>query len=134
MKTDIYITEFNETENRKLIIDSDEHSVWAYILDSENKIELDGFLFSCGTIVESIENIQEFIDKDFQPPLAKRFENKFSVLSGIKNENIKIIWGENLIKIFLNGIEYLVMDILNRQSYSKAISEKGAYGNPLTAK
>ncbi|MDE1208350.1 hypothetical protein [Tenacibaculum larymnensis] len=134
METEIYLTEYNETENRNLIIDSDQHSVWAYVLDSNNQIEFEGFLCSRGTLVESVENVKEFIAKDFQPPLRKNFANEFSIQSGIKNENLKIVWENNLIRISINETEFLKMDTLNKMSYSKAISEKGAYGNPLTEK
>ncbi|WP_375238886.1 hypothetical protein [Aurantibacter sp.] len=132
MKTEIYLTVFNESEKRNLIIDSDQHSIWAYLLDSQNQIEFDGFLCSRGTLVESNEKVKEFIEMDFQPPLIKRVANEFSIQIGITNENIKIDWKNNLIRILINDTEFLKMDTLNKKSYSKAISEKSVYGIPIT--
>ena len=68
MDAEIYLEEYTEIENRYLVIESDHHAVWAYVLDENNQIEFDGFLFSRGTFVDSSENIKEFIGKGFQPP------------------------------------------------------------------
>ncbi len=131
-KVEIYITEYNKLENRNLVIDSDQHSIWAYVLDSENRIEFDGFICSRGTLVDTSSNVKEFIENDFQPPLTKNIANEFSIQSEIKNEDIKIFWNDNLIRILINETEFLKMDTLNKKSYSKAVSESGPYGIPLT--
>ena len=69
----------NKNVNRNLVIDSDKHSVWAYVLNHQNQIEFDGFLCSLGTLVESNEEVKEFIEKDLQPPLMKNVANEFSI-------------------------------------------------------
>ncbi len=131
-KSEIYITEYNKLENRNLVIDSDQHSIWAYVLDSDNKVELEGFICSRGTLVDTSSKVREFVENDFQPPLTKNIGNEFSIQSDITKEDIKIFWNDNLIQILINETEFLKMDTLNKKSYSKAVSEPGPYGIPLT--
>ena len=125
MDAEIYLEEYTEIENRYLVIESDHHAVWAYVLDENNQIEFDGFLFSRGTFVDSSENIKEFIGKGFQPPLMKSFANEFSVQRRMTNENLKIVWESSLVRNLIDNVEFSRMDTLNRISYSKATSKKG---------
>ena len=134
---EIYLSEINEKQNREVVVEGDDHSIWAYVLKHSEEsigIEFDGFICSRGTLVETSKEIKEYINKAISAPLMKRYSNEYSVQSGIKNENIKIDWNGNEISIKLNGIDFLIMDIENRKSYSKSTSEKGPYGIPITEK
>ena len=41
MTNEIYISDFNELEQKTLIIEGDKHSIWAYLTDYENEIILE---------------------------------------------------------------------------------------------
>jgi hypothetical protein len=134
---EIYISKINEEQNREIVVEGDDHSIWAYVLKHSEEsiaIEFDGFLCSRGTIVETSKEIKEYINKVISAPLMKKYSNEFSIQRGIENENIEIDWKGNEISIKLNGIIFLIMNIKNRKSYSKSISKKGAYGIPITKK
>lgn len=132
MSKEIFIAEFNPNESRHLIIESDKHSVWAYVLNSENQIEFEGFICSLGTLVDSTLDIERFINNELQPPLSKNAANEFSIQKGIQKTDFKIDWCNNLINIYINEVIFAIMDTLNQKCYSKSISESGAYGIPLT--
>jgi HSP20 family molecular chaperone IbpA len=134
LKTDIFLTLYNDEENYSLVIDGDEHSIWVYVLNSEGDIYFEGFLCSRGTVAKTSEEIEEYISQNFQPPLLKEFENKFSIQQNIDKENIEIKWKNGQIHISINQVEFLKMDILNKTAYSKSISSEGPYGIPLIEK
>jgi hypothetical protein len=133
----IYLSKTNNEQNREVIVEGDDHSVWAYVLkhsDESIGLEFDGFVCSRGTLVENSKEIKGFIDKAISPPLLKKYSNEFSIQKSIENENIVIEWNGNEIKVKLNGIDFLIMDIKNQKSYSKATSENGPYGIPILEK
>lgn len=130
-KDEIYITVSNEKENLRLIIDGDDHSVWAYVIDAKNQISFDGFLCSRGTVVDTFDRVNELASNDFHPPLMKDFANEYSVHSEIQNDDIRIDWDKHLIQVSINDEVYLKMDVRKKESYSKALSKNGAYGNSL---
>ena len=134
---EIYLSKINEEQNREVIVEGDDHSVWAYVLKHSEEsigIEFDGFICSRGTLVESSKEIKDYINNAISAPLMKRYSNEFSIQREIENKDIEIDWHGNEISIKLNGIDFLIMDLKNRKSYSKSTSENGPYGIPITEK
>ncbi|MEM7374607.1 MAG: hypothetical protein AAF587_38800 [Bacteroidota bacterium] len=130
---DIYISETNAVQRQELIIEGDAHSVWAYVLNlPENKVKFDGFVCSRGTIVERSEEVKEFIAKGISPPLMKRYSNQYSIQTGLESRHIQIDWRENTISIKVREVDFLILDLENQISYTKAVSNNGPYGSPLT--
>jgi hypothetical protein len=134
-KEEIFISEINERINRAIVIEGDEHTVWAYcmkLVDEEKELLFDGFICSRGTIVDKSEEVRNFISNDYQPPLMDEYKNDFSIHESITNEDFRIKWeNDSIIKIFMNEILYLVMDLKSQQAYSKSIKKQGPYGKQI---
>src|SRR5690606_12792820 len=114
----------------------DIHTVWAYVIDITNnkdEIEFDGFICSRGTIIQTKDEIEAYINDDqgFAPPLLAEYKNEYSIVNDLVESDIKIDWKHNIVRIFIKGIEYLLMDLDSKKSYSKGISKSGSYGIPL---
>lgn len=130
---EIFVSEINETIERAIIIDGDEHTVWAYLLkmvNEEQELLFEGFICSRGTIVDESTDVNEYIDKGFQPPLLRNYRNEFSMHKNLTNEDFEIIWEieNNRVKVLLKKELYLIMDYKHESSYSKSISNEGPYG------
>ena len=134
MNDTIYISQHINSINKDIVIEGDKHSVWAYLLDpeNENQIVLDGFICSKGTIVDSMEIIKDFISEGFAPPLCKDFINDYSIRNDLKEDDIQILISKDSIDIRIADVKYLSMDFNKLKSYSKAISNAGPYGFPIT--
>ncbi len=103
---EIYISKINEEQNREVIIEGDDHSVWAYVLKHSDEtigLEFDGFVCSRGTVVESSDEVKMFIDKGISPPLMEKYANEFSIQNSIENEDIEINWIRNEIKVMVSN-------------------------------
>jgi len=88
MQQDIYITSFYENIGRTLILESNTHSLWAYLLAPDsNKIELDGFVCS---LIEPPEFIETPTDKTLPPPLIRQYSNNSSFVENLRADQIKI--------------------------------------------
>lgn len=131
MKEEIFISDFNYELNKNLVIEGDENSVWAYIVDNSSEellIELDGFLCSRGKLIESTSEAKQFVKKGFAPPLHREFANEFSIHKNITSDEISILWEELRVKVLIKNETYLILDLENKISYSKSISKNGPYG------
>lgn len=135
--TEIYLTKLIENGNREIVVEGDEHSIWTYVINHEdvsNGIELDGFVCSRGTLLHDSKEVEKYIESDFAPPLMKEYSNKYSIQRDIEDRDIEISWSGNLISIDLKGVEFLVMDLKKRQSFSKSVVKIGPYGIPIGQK
>lgn len=122
--------------NKCVLVQGDIHSVWAYVIDitdNKDEIEFDGFICSRGTLILDEDEIEKYINDDqgYAPPLLTEYKNEFSIMYDLVESDISIDWENNIVRIFMKGIEYLVMDIDAQKSYSKGISKSGPYGFPL---
>lgn len=135
-KEEIFVSEVNEQIERAIIIDGDEHSVYAYcmkVIDDQQELMFHGFICSRGTVVNFSKEVGNFIGQDFQPPLMEEYRNEYSVGESILNEDFRIEWEEKekVIKVFLSGVLYLIMDMASQTSYSKSVSKEGPYGRSI---
>ena len=135
-KEEIFVSAINERLERAIIIDGDEHSVYAYcmkMIGDEQELMFHGFICSRGTVVNLSKDVGMFINQDLQPPLMEEYRNEYSVGESILNEDFRIEWEEKekVIKVFLSDVLYLIMDMESQTSYSKSVSKEGPYGRPI---
>ncbi len=132
MRDSVYISKHIDSIKKVLIIEEDEHSIWTYLLDSDNdnRIVMDGFVCSTGTIVKKSSDVKEFIDKDFAPPISEDFANDSTIQKDLQNDDFKIETSDKKIFIFIKGINFVILDFENSNTYSKSVSKAGPYGLP----
>ena len=130
----IFISQMIEELDKSIIIEEDENSIWAYLMNKDFKlIEFDGFLCSIQPPTDSYDK------KDIQkkpPPLINEYANEFSYLPTIRGDQIRIETDiENqLVKIMISNDLYLRLDLEAKKSYSKGLSKDGPYGLTLNEK
>lgn len=125
----LYLSDYNQALDRVLVIDGDEHSVWAYILgEDQQSIAFNGFLCSRGNLVESPDEIQQYLEKGMNPPLLKLLANEHAVQKEVSAENISILWDDESANVFINQELFLVMNIAAQTAYSKVVLEDSPYG------
>lgn len=129
-------SEYDYELNKCILVQGDTHSVWAYVIDitdHKDEIEFDGFICSRGTIVQTKDEIEAYINDDqgFAPPLLTEYKNEHSVIKNLTETDIEIHWNKNIVRVFIKGVEYLKMELETKKSYSKGISKSGPYGIPL---
>jgi hypothetical protein len=133
MKDPIYIAKQIDSQSRELIIESDDFSIWAYLIDSENdnNILLDGFICSLGKVLDSTAEVKDYIDKGYAPPICKDFLNDFTVQKDIVEKDINIKIESKGISIYIRDLKFLEMDLINLESFSRSISKSGPYGQTM---
>ena len=128
----IFIQSQSPINGRLLIIEEDEHSVYAYIVREDRKsIEFDGFLCSVTNPFENNIDLEKYKESGYPPPLIEKYANEYSYVRNLKTEDISIKWSENLAEISIKGVKYLKMDLTKKISYSKSLRMNGSYGKVL---
>lgn len=135
-KEEIFISDVNMQIARTIVVEGDQHTIWAYCMEMVNEEQeflFDGFICSRGTLVFDSKAVKNFIDKGLSPPLMERYKNEYSICESVSNDDFEIQWEieKQLVKIFLNEVLYLIMDLKNACSYSKSILKEGPYGIPI---
>ena len=131
MMDPIFFSQYNSELDRHLVIEGDDHSVWAYIVMPEsNQIEMSAFLCSRGTLLDNPEEAQDYIRKGSAPPLAKAFATEHAVQANLTEEDIAAEWQMDSIFVLLKGEEFLEIDLTEKKAFCKAISQPGPYGDP----
>lgn len=133
MRDPIYIAKYLDLIKKDLIIEEDLHSIWIYLLDPEkdNKIILDGFICSTGTILENTSDVKKYIDQDFSPPISKDYSNDFSIQKDLSETDFRIDATDNRVSIFIKDSCFMILDLTYMKSYSKSVSKAGPYGFSL---
>ena len=125
----IFIQNRNPFGHENLIIEEDENSIWAYLIDNEDQLIMDGFICSTGKLVESSEEIKTAMDKGSAPPLLSKFKNEHSIQKSLNENDLSIEWvSEDELIVSINENQFLRMIKSSRESYSKAINNDGPYG------
>ncbi|MGY3795099.1 hypothetical protein [uncultured Aquimarina sp.] len=128
----IFITSTDPISGRTLMIEEDEYSVWVYLLNKDKQgIDFDGFLCSVVDPESITISPQEATKNGNAPPLTTNYANKYSYIKNLKSKDIKIYWKQNRVEIKLKKEIYLIMDLQDKISYSKALSQDCYYGNSL---
>ncbi|GAA4841762.1 hypothetical protein [Algivirga pacifica] len=128
----LYLEISSPYNQETLIIEEDQKSIWAYLLDHKQGIIMDGFLCSTGTLVNSQQEIKAAIDRGLAPPLQTKFKNNHSIQTNLSEKIISVDWySPNQILIYINDILYLKMLSDEQVSYSLAVNQDGPYGKQL---
>ncbi|WP_108803583.1 hypothetical protein [Aquimarina sp. Aq107] len=128
----IFITSTDPISGRTLMIEEDEYSIWVYVLNPDKQgIDFDGFLCSVVDPESITLSPKEATKNGNAPPLTIDYANKYSYIKNLKSNDIKVYWKYNRIEIKLKKETYLIMDLENKTSYSKALSKDCYYGNTL---
>ncbi|GAA3509444.1 hypothetical protein GCM10022393_22390 [Aquimarina addita] len=130
----IFITDTDPQSERTIMIEEDEYSIWAYLLQPDMQgIDFDGFI--CAVIDPKTMKIdpKDATKNGNATPLDATFSNQYSYVKGIKKEDINVSWKPNKIEVLLKKELYLIMDIETKTSYSKALASDCYYGNKLNA-
>ncbi len=131
---EIYLTQYNESQKLSVIIEGDQYSVWAYIVDNENEemnILFHGFVCSKGLIVNTNEAVKLHLNQGAAPPLMREYANEYSIQNDISNDRLFIVWNHSIVKVFIDKIEFLILHIGKRKSYARGVSKTGPYGATL---
>ena len=129
---DIFLSHHNYQLQLNLLIESDEHSIWAYLIDdTSNETIQDGFLCSKGTILASSTEVKSLIDSGLAPPISQQYANQFTLQPNIQEKDIKVNWSDETVEILLHEVLFLRMNWQTKKSFSRSVSTPGPYGNPL---
>jgi len=129
---DIFLSENNSQLQMNFLIESDEHSIWGYLIDAvTNEIIQDGFLCSKGTILGSTAEVKSFIDSGIAPPISKQYSNEYTIQPYIQENEIRINWTTEVVEVFVKEVRFLSMNWLTKKSCSLTVSTPGPYGHPL---
>jgi hypothetical protein len=133
MRDLVYISKHLDSIKMDLIIEEDKHSIWTYLLDpiNGNKIILDGFICSTGTIVENTSDVKRYIDQDFSPPISQDYSNEFSIQRDLTEMDFRIETTNNGVSIFIKDSCFVILDLIGMNSYSKSVSKPGPFGSPI---
>ncbi len=128
----ILITNTDQDSGRTLMIEEDEYSIWAYVLNAHAPgVDFDGFVCSIRNPKTLEIDPKEATKNGNAPPLTAAFANKYSYIENVSVHDIKIRWTPHQIEIKLKDETYLIMDLRSKTSYSKALSQNCYYGNSL---
>ncbi|WMJ75487.1 hypothetical protein RCC89_20330 [Cytophagaceae bacterium ABcell3] len=137
MKEKIFITTYDEESKRSVVIDEDDHAIWAYLtLPDAMEVDFPGFICSVKQPVSEVEDPSIYFKQGVAPPITKSFSNEFTFLPEVKASQFSVEWDEQAshVKVLVNAQVFLVMDYVNRCSYSKGLSSESPYGLPLDEK
>lgn len=128
----VFIQTSNPNNGQLLIIEEDEYSVYAYIIRKDKKgIDFDGFLCSVVDPKKDDLDLEAIMESGAPPPLIKKYANDFSYVKNLKEKDITITWNSTSVEIKIKGEKYLIMDFVNKVSYSKSLKMDGPYGKML---
>ena len=132
-KDKIFIQNENPENGRLLIIEEDEHSVYAYLIKEDRQgIEFDGFVCSVTDPFNNTIDLEKYMESGYPPPSIEKYANMDSYVKGLKTEDISIHWGADVyIEIYINKVKYLYMDLKEKTSYSRSLKMDGPYGKAL---
>lgn len=131
-KNRIFITTTDPQSERMLMIEEDEYSIWAYLLQPDMQgIDFDGFICAIVDPETMKINPKDATKNGNATPLTSVFANQYSYVKEVTKKDIGIVWKQDTIKITVKNELYLIMDLETKTSFSKALSTDCYYGNKL---
>ncbi|GGX10732.1 hypothetical protein [Aquimarina muelleri] len=129
----LFLTHTDTFSGRTLVIEEEAYTVWAYLLcENKENIDFDGFL--CAVTNPFTANnitLQKITPTKKDIPFPSVFANEYSYVENLKKKDIKINWRKDHINIFIKTSLYLIMNIKEKCSYSKALTKDCDYGMQL---
>lgn len=115
MKEPVYISKHFDSIKKKLIIEENKHSIWSYLVDSENdnEIIMDRLVCSTGTNVKKTSEVKDYIDKGFASPVSEEYVNRFTIQKDLIELDFKIEIFDNKVTVLIKNDRFVVLDIVN---------------------
>lgn len=125
---------YNSERGKIVLLDNDENSIWAFILDGETQeIEFDGFVCSLTEPFANETDVEKILEAGGAPAITKEFASEFALQPDALTKEFAAEWQDDgYVFIYLDGELVLVMDLEEEVSFSKSIAENGPYGLALT--
>ncbi len=125
---------YNSEINKLVIIDNDEHSIWAFLMDSETQeIEFDGFVCALTAPFENEDAVEKIIEEGGAPAITQEFASEFALQANALEKEFTTEWGDDgYLFIYMDGELVVVMDLEDQVSFSKSVKQDGPYGLALT--
>jgi len=128
---EIYLSYESENGLGTLVIEGDPHSVWAFYITPESQsVKFDGFICSRGTIIDDINEVNDYLKNGFSPPISSEYANE-NTKQNVSIKDISIAWNEEIIEVFIDNELFLIMNTDQNTSLSLGISKDGPYGGPI---
>lgn len=125
---------YNGDAGKILVIDNDEHSIWAFLMDSETQeILFDGFVCALSQPFENEAAVESLIEEGGAPAITKEFASDLAVQADALDKEFAAEWEDDgYVFVYLGEELVLVMDLEEEVSFSKAVKKDGPYGYALT--
>ncbi len=129
----VFLTDYNESSGRYLIIDEDRFTGWAYLTKPFSKeIDIDCWLYNKIKVIDT--DITKY--KNTPPPIPEKYlKSSFSHLNfvNLNSSDFGITRNEQDNKIFITIFDYTVamIDVVNHMSYNIFINTECGWGNPM---
>ena len=129
----ILFESYNSELEKIVILDNDEHSVWAFVMDNETQeIEFDGFVCSISEPFSSEKEVEKLLDEGFAPAITTEYAGSECVMSDILEKEFSAVWHDSgYLEISINDNTHVIMDLEEQITYSRAIGKDGPYGLSL---
>jgi hypothetical protein len=126
----ILLESYNSEQGKILILDNDEHSIWAFVMDAETQeIIFDGFVCSLSEPFTSEKEVEKLLEEGFSPAITKEFASDFAHQPKALEKEFSAEWQDDgYVFIYIDSELILVMDLEEEVSYSKSVKENGPYG------
>jgi hypothetical protein len=130
----ILLESYNSENGKILVVDNDEHSIWAFLMDAETQeIEFDGFVCSLSEPFKTEEEVEKLIEDGFSPAITQAFASEYAHQPKALEYELNAEWQDDgYVFVYLNEELVLVMDLEENISFSKSVKENGPYGMALT--
>jgi hypothetical protein len=130
----ILLESYNSDLGKIVILDNDEHSVWAFMLDAETQeIEFDGFVCALSPPFKSEKEVEKLLEDGFSPAITAEYASALAHQPDALAKEFTADWQEDgYLFIYLGEELFLVMDLEEELSYSKSVGADGPYGMALT--
>lgn len=129
----ILLESYNAELNKIVILDNDDYSIWAFVMDSETQeIEFDGYVASLDKPFESEEEVEKLLEDGFAPAITTEYASKDCQIENVLKKEFSAVWHDSgFVEIQIDGVTQVLMDLEEEISYSKAIEKDGPYGMKL---
>lgn len=130
----ILLESYNSELNQIVILDNDDYSIWAFVMDSETQeIEFDGFVGSLEKPLATEAEVEKLLEEGFAPAITQEYASENCLISDALEKEFSAIWHDSgVVEILIDGVTQTLMDLEEQISYSKAIQTDGPYGLVLT--
>lgn len=122
-----------ESNNASVIVENNEFSVWAYMVNSDGKIINDAFV--CSPIIPEENLDEDYIKLGNPPKLCTEYATQSAYYPLVSEMDISVKFSDNGdCCIFLKNEPIAAIYLKESRGFSKSISKVGGFGNPWSNK